>query len=481
LKESWEKLIAQARKGKIRSAYLLYGEEDFRIDRALGELVDALVPEQDRALNLVTLDGAEVAWEEVLDHLRTTSMFGGRKVVVVEGARLGSSHKEAFMKAKIAWRDGSEGKQRRSAAIMMGILGDLDWPIEALSDGGPEARSAEEWKNTAKIEVDEKDFEWMTQLLDYAREQGLSPRKADEGAKLQEFIRTDPSTAVLVLTAKSANTRSAFYKSIAAVGATISFDAPKGDYRRRASLKSEIDHMLAKAGKKIDSEAMRRLELKTGFDLRRATGEIEKLLIFVGDAKYIRAEDVEAVVPRTKEESVFQLNDALMRRNAAESLRLIDELTGAGHHPLELLAIIHNQIRNLFLATRYAGELPESLWNPRMNYGDFQKRAWPEITKAKEKNGENKKKRVGKKTKKDHIAELENAPGAAFPKLHPFVAYNAMKNQANFKPKELMRAFRLLAVVDERAKRSAGDPTFLLEQAVLAICKNQSTFLDKRP
>ena len=70
MSDTSEKVISDIRKGKARSAYLLYGEEEFSVSRALDALVDVLVPEQDRALNLVMLDGAECAWEEVVGHLK---------------------------------------------------------------------------------------------------------------------------------------------------------------------------------------------------------------------------------------------------------------------------------------------------------------------------------------------------------------------------------------------------------------------------
>lgn len=482
--DEWQKIINDVRKGKPKGSYLICGEDEFKAESAFKELMDELVPERDRSLNLVILDGAESTWEDTLNELRTASMFGGRKVVAIKDARLGSDPSKAFEKAKSAWREGTEGKQRRAANIMMGILADIDWPLDALSDGDPEYRDADKWKSEAKITLKDDDFQWMDRLLSFARKNNLTPRKSDGSEKLEISIKNlDPSQAVLVLAAKSASKAAGIYKAVAAAGVVLSFDAARSDYQKRSSLKAEIEHALEQSGKKIDAGALQKLELKVGFDLRRAIGEIEKLIVYIGKNQIIRAEDVEAVVPRTREESIFDLTDAIARRDSSAALKLIIDLEGTGHHPLELIGLIHSQLRNLFLAAYYAKELSKKkLWDREMNYGDFQNRAWAAIKKAEEEKSEaggEKKPKSKRKTKDDRIAEIENSPPSIFPKLHPFVAFNALRYQTNYKPSEFPRAFRIIAAVDERIKRSAGDPLMLLEQAMLAICNRQSTFLDQ--
>ena len=486
MNDQWKKILTTVKKGDVRCVYLLHGDEEYKVDSARRQLMELLVSEADRSLNLVALDGAEVTWGEVLAHLRTTSMFGGRKVVVVKDARLGEGPDKAFEKARKAW---AEEKRGRAANIMMGILGEVDWPLESLSDGGPDARDKDSWCKEAGIKgFKSDDFEWMGELLDYALKQGLLPAKNDDTEKLEDFIsRADPAESVLVLVAGAADKRTSFYKAVDRYGDIIPFVAPRGDFKKRSSLKREIDRAAAKAGKKVDGSALRRLELKTGFDFRRAMGEIEKLIVFVGDAKVITARDVDAVVPRTKEESIFELNDAFATRKASVVLRLVDELESSGHHPLELLGLIHSQLRNLLLASKYAADMSgKKLWNPRMNYSEFQKITWKAIKESVQK-GENGADSAGsatgkkkKKTKSDRWADLEKRPNPIFPGLHPFVAFNALKNQANYKTGDLVRAFRILAEVDDRVKRSAGDELFLVEQAFLAICANRHSFLENR-
>jgi len=470
LSREWEKVIADVKKGKVKPAYVLYGDDEFRLERALRELVEALVPETDRAMNLAETEGAETAWGEVIERLRTVGMFGGRKVVVVKDAPLGAGFKNAFNRARSSWKEGGEAGKRRAANIMMGILGELNWPPEALGVSVSGEFGVSAWKDKARVDISEDDSGWMNDLAEFARNEGMTPRKKEETAELEAFLKSsDPAGAVLVATTSAASPSGAFYKVMAGHGEAVGFGVSGKDSDRRATLKDEIGRMLAEAGKKMDPEAMLKLELKTGFNLRNAASEVAKLIIYAGDKRTITAADVEAVVPRTREESIFKLTDAMARRDTAAAIGLVQALVADGHHPLELLGILHSQVRNLFLATGYAETLARrNLWNPRMSYGEFRKRAWPQIQKtapAPDKGGKGK-----KKSKANKMAELEAPPEPAFPRLHPYVAYNALRHQENFEVHEIEKAFHLLARVDDKVKSSSGEPVFLLEQAIMSLC-----------
>ncbi len=67
------------------SIYLLQGEEDLLIEQALEELLDRLIPPQDRALNLDVVYADEVAISELITRVDTLPFFGPRRVVVVKG------------------------------------------------------------------------------------------------------------------------------------------------------------------------------------------------------------------------------------------------------------------------------------------------------------------------------------------------------------------------------------------------------------
>src|SRR5476649_457850 len=82
--DDFAELLQEAAAGKGKPVYLVEGDE-FLARSAARELAEALVPEKDRALNLVILDAA-AGPREIASHLNTIAMFAAPKAVVVEGA-----------------------------------------------------------------------------------------------------------------------------------------------------------------------------------------------------------------------------------------------------------------------------------------------------------------------------------------------------------------------------------------------------------
>jgi DNA polymerase-3 subunit delta len=74
-------------------AFLVFGEDEYRVSGQAHKLVDELCPEADRALGLETIDGAVdlvaeaiAALGRCLDGVRTVGFFGARKVVWLKNA-----------------------------------------------------------------------------------------------------------------------------------------------------------------------------------------------------------------------------------------------------------------------------------------------------------------------------------------------------------------------------------------------------------
>src|SRR5438094_10179077 len=106
-------LLTAVAQGKAKPVYLIEGDE-YLARGAARELSQALVPEKDRALNLVTLDAGAGA-REVVSHLVTIAMFAAPKAVVVEGADAFAEEVDAPRELSRV-RDLWQGKRQRDAA-----------------------------------------------------------------------------------------------------------------------------------------------------------------------------------------------------------------------------------------------------------------------------------------------------------------------------------------------------------------------------
>src|SRR5882762_3494818 len=106
-------LLEEVAAGKARPVVLIEGDE-YLARSSARELSDAIVPDKDRALNLVILDAAAGA-REIASHLLTVAMFPAPKAVLVEGADAFAEEVDAARELSRA-RDLWQGKRPRDAA-----------------------------------------------------------------------------------------------------------------------------------------------------------------------------------------------------------------------------------------------------------------------------------------------------------------------------------------------------------------------------
>ncbi|PLX82565.1 MAG: DNA polymerase III subunit delta [Desulfuromonas sp.] len=72
---------------KVPGLLLLYGEETFSLEEALGRVRDATVPPAERDFNLTSFDGREATAGALLDEVRTLPVFARQRLVIVRGAQ----------------------------------------------------------------------------------------------------------------------------------------------------------------------------------------------------------------------------------------------------------------------------------------------------------------------------------------------------------------------------------------------------------
>jgi DNA polymerase-3 subunit delta len=96
----------------------------------------------------------------------------------------------------------------------------------------------------------------------------------------------------------------------------------------------------------LSNEAVTLLAAMVGSDLRLLDQEIEKLLLYA-DGRQISTADVQALVSRARETSIFDLVDCVGRCEADRALRLLHRMLDEEAAPLYLLTMLARQIRIL--------------------------------------------------------------------------------------------------------------------------------------
>jgi DNA polymerase-3 subunit delta len=452
---SLEAVLAEIGKGQCRPCYLLFGDEEFRLQDALEKITTALIPAaQDRDLNLSVTDGEREDIDALCESLITPPLLPGRKVVVVRNTRLFQS-KNILAPLIGRIRERIETDPARAAADFLHFLEITGLQLDDLRDGGWRRIDDETWKRIVPDDGGEGREQWLPKAVELCELRGAAPVKASsETDRLERTLDGGmPEGNCLILTAETVDRRKRLFKTLAAIGRVLVFEKIAGegklkDQARQRAVQELAVPILEQQGKRLSAEAWAALERKTGFALRETLGAIEKLITYAGPRGQIEAADVEAVIGRTKEDSVFELTGALSSRNLAPALKSLGALLDRGEAPLRVFSMIVREIRLLLQAKLLAGSGKLGAYQPNMDYGRFQKAVMPAV-------------------------KLLSAPGEeilAIASQHPFVIHQLLKNAQRFSRGELEAALDLLVRTDLALKSTGRDPRLLLEKIVIAVC-----------
>ncbi|MBD3306429.1 DNA polymerase III subunit delta [candidate division KSB3 bacterium] len=151
----------------------------------------------------------------------------------------------------------------------------------------------------------------------------------------------NPSTC-LVMTAPKLDNRTKFAQAIKAAGDIVQFwklferDLPQW-------ISARAKHY----GYKMSLPTAQQLAACVGNDLRQLENELKKVIAY-SQSREIPTEAVQQVVGDIRERDIFELVDAVSARNAAEALRVLNQLLIEGEPPLRILAMVIRQFRLLW-------------------------------------------------------------------------------------------------------------------------------------
>lgn len=95
----------------------------------------------------------------------------------------------------------------------------------------------------------------------------------------------------------------------------------------------------------MTKEAINELLIRVNYRLTEAMGEVAKLKSFALSGRPITIEIVRSLVPRTLESNVFELTDAVMKKQVERAVQIYQDLILMKHEPIALHALIVSQFR----------------------------------------------------------------------------------------------------------------------------------------
>lgn len=232
---------------------------------------------------------------------------------------------------------------------------------------------------------------------------------------LLQYLKSPVSSTTLLFLADHVDARRKTTKALVATGGAVECQPLKPDdaimwAQSRSAFK----------GTKMGNAAAQALVDKIGPDLRLLDGELEKLVLYAGDAKEITHQDVETVVSNLAETEVYRLTEAVMLRQRTKALALLEQCLRQVDHPLQLLAALTNKFRQILLV--------KALMERRVS-------------------------------KKD---------GASIARMHPYAFEKMMGHVDGLKREEVARAMQRLLEAD-LAMKSGFDARLTLETLVVEL------------
>ena len=446
-------LLDRKSPGLDARAFLFYGER-FLCKEAADLLQDKLLAGLPGAVHAI--DGEREDPGRLLSRLMSFSLLPGRQIYRVTDSRIFHSKtvaSEIWARAASAFqagRSGPAGKYLQSLLQAVGLKVEGPKPLTEIP--------APEWRRIFDFEKPGGDLDWADKLLSEAGSAGQETT-ANFGDRLIEALdRGMPPSNVLLLTAETVDKRQRLFAYLKKNGMVIDCSVAAGtgsatQIEQKEILRELIHKTLAAFGKKMEPQAVEMFFERVGFHPVAAVVETEKLALYAGERPVVTCADLEEMVARTREDALYELTDALGKRQTAKALTLLSRLLEQGAHELAILATLRNFVRKM-LIFRSLQKKPTPTWRSGMNAREFQNAYLPAL-----------------KAEGDWAELLQG---------HPYALFMSFSKAAEYSSAGLKRWLALILEAEFRLKGSSLPSRLILEELFLTMLKGAPKLSGKR-
>lgn len=234
---------------------------------------------------------------------------------------------------------------------------------------------------------------------------------------LIRYLEAPPASACLIFCADAVDRKRRVYKAIEKNGQVVEFAPLKG-----RDLNRWIERRAGTLGKAIEPAAVAGLVTAVGNDLRQINTELEKLACYAQTEK-ITGADVEYMVSKTAELSIFEMVDAVGERKYKKAIKMAREMVFLGQPVVRILFMVARQFRLIIRAR----SLLEAGCSDKQAAGQLQ--------------------------------------------VHPYVAQKCIRQAKNFTLAELKAAMEKILLTDADIKGGRQEAMLALELLIIGLCE----------
>ena len=167
--------------------------------------------------------------------------------------------------------------------------------------------------------------------------------------ELETYAEHPSQSGVLILSVKSFPSTTRLAKLVDKTGITIECKPPAEDL-----LPDWLIQLAQADGQmKLDSEAAHLMVELVGPEIGLLASEVGKLIVYVGDRRQIRRDDVARMVGSGRIDSIWETLDNATTGNARAAVEDLDHLLTSGEAPVRLLAAMASNLQKI----HHAGQL----------------------------------------------------------------------------------------------------------------------------
>ena len=179
----------------------------------------------------------------------------------------------------------------------------------------------------------------------------FEPGTAADGELLGRYLDDPVEATCLVFEAAKLDSRRAATKLLSSRATKIDCKPPE----READVRRWIESSVNARGFAMDPEAVTYLLEMVGLGLQQLHQELDKVELFAAEGERMAARDLEKLLGRSREHSVFELTDALVAGRSEAALQVLNKLLDDGEEPVKILAMVSWVTRQLIIARDLSG------------------------------------------------------------------------------------------------------------------------------
>lgn len=171
---------------------------------------------------------------------------------------------------------------------------------------------------------------------------GVDGLKDKDWEALYPLLDNPVESTTFVMTCEALDKRKKSFKKISDAAVIVELKRPY-----ESQIVDWIDYLAFRLGLKVGREAAQLLKQFVGVNLTELNNELTKLRDYLGERKEIEAGDVLQVVSQTRVDRIFDLTDAIGRRDKVHALHSLANLLEHGQSEVGVLSMISRHFRIL--------------------------------------------------------------------------------------------------------------------------------------